>query len=225
MKLALQQLPASVRGPARMKCLIPQAAAALIALERDTDGLDYLDIYRDPIASLASRRIRKGSQLPGYSSHGYGISFDLDVKKILDDKKITYETLLYVLKKRGWFCHRRDGDGNGQEAEHFNYLGDQGERYLTRCTMDPITWNRPAEERIYELHGPSFQVDLPACQRLLAKAGLYHGEFTDTLDPYTREAIMAFQRTWDLVEDGMATTALCRVLVFVTAERSVLQAA
>jgi len=218
MKLVLQQLPPGLRGPARQKLLAPDAAASLESLEKDTDGLDYLDVYRDPVACLLARRTRKGSQLPGYTSHGYGMSIDLDIKKILEERKISYETLLYVLKKRGWFCHRRDGDPNGREAEHFNYLGDLGEKYLLRCTLDPTTWSRAAEERIYEKYGTHFQVDLPTCQRLLARAGFYTGEFTGTLDPYTREAVMAFQRAWDLVEDGTVGPTFCRVLVYITCE-------
>ncbi len=219
MKLVLQQLPPTIKGPARMKYLAPDAAVSLEALERDTDGLDYLDFYQDPIAELAVRRLRRGSALPGYGPHGYGISVDLDVKSILTKKHITYETLLYIMKKRGWYCYRRDGDENGIEAEHFNYLGDLAERYLLRCTLDPTTWSRPAEERIYERYGEQFQVDLPTCQVLLAKLKLYQGEFSGQLDPYTREAIMAFQRCWDLVQDGIASPSLCRVLAFIAADR------
>lgn len=219
MKLVFKQLPSTVLGPARMKYLAPDAAAALEALERDYGSFEYTDFYRDPISSLLARRTRKGTPLTGYSSHGYGFGLDINIKKIIEKRQISYETLLYVMKKRGWYCHRRDGHPDGRESEHFNYLGDMAEKYLTKCTLDPTTWSRPAEERIYELFGAEFQIDLPTCQQLLSRVGLYGGETTGTLDPYTREAIMAFQRTWDLVVDGMPTTSFCRVLRFVTAER------
>lgn len=220
MKLVLQQV--SVRGPARMKFLATDAAASLAALERDTGGLVYIDMWRDPVDSLVARRTRKTSQLPGYSTHSYGLAIDLDLKTILDEKKIRYEDLLYLLKKRGWYCHRRDGISNKPEAEHFNYLGDLADKYLVKTTMDPTTWQRPAEERIYERFGKEFQLDLKTIQRLLSQINFYVGPFTGQLDTYTREAILAFQRAWDLVEDGLASPSLCRVLMFVTCEKPML---
>jgi hypothetical protein len=223
MKLALQQL--AVRGPARMKYLAPDAAVALHAVERDTDGLIYFDMWRDPTASLLARRTRKGSQLPGYTTHGFGLAVDLDLLATLDEKKIRYEDLLYIMRKRGWYCHRRDGEANLPESEHFNFLGELAEKYLVKTTMDPTTWQRPAEERIYERYGCHFQVDLPGVQKLLERAGFYVGPQSGQLDAYTREAILAFQRAWDLIEDGTASMTLCRALVFVTAERQLLPVA
>lgn len=220
MKLVLQQLP-TLRGSARARLLAPDAAASLLSLEKDTGGLVYVDIWRDAVASLLSRRLRKTSQLPSYSPHNYGFAVDLDVKAILDEKKILYEDLIYIMKKRGWFCHRRDGDGTKHEAGHFNYLGDLGERFIVKTTFDPATWQRPAEERIYELYGKEFQISLQTAQGLLTKAGFYNGETTETIDAYTREAILAFQRAWDLVEDGQMSMSFCRCLVFVTADRQV----
>jgi hypothetical protein len=63
MKLVLHQLP-SVRGNVRMPYLAPEAAVALLAIEKDTDGLVYTDMWRDPTASLLARRTKKISQLP-----------------------------------------------------------------------------------------------------------------------------------------------------------------
>lgn len=217
MKLALQQV--SVRGPARMKYLAVDAAAALNSLEKDTGGLVYIDMWRDPVDSLVARRTRKTSQIPGYSTHNYGLAIDLDLKTILDEKKIRYEDLLYLMKKRGWYCHRRDGEVSRPEAEHFNFLGDLAEKYLVKTTMDPTTWQRPAEERIYERYGKEFQLDIKTIQRLLSQINFYIGPFTGQLDPYTREGILAFQRAWDLVEDGTASPSLCRALSFVTCEK------
>ncbi len=216
MKIQLQQV--SVRGPARMKYLAPEAAASLAVLERDTSGLIYTDLWRDPVASLMARRKRSMCQVPGYSGHNYGIGACLDIQAILNEKKISYEDLLYLLKKRGWFCYRRDGDPSKHDAEHFAFLGERSEKYLSKTTLDPTTWQRPTEEMIYERHGPVFQLNLEQVQDELEKLGFYVGPRTTTIDAYLREGILAFQRAWDLVEDGNSSMQLQRVLAFVAAE-------
>lgn len=219
MKLVLQQLPTSTRGTIRMPYLAPDAAAALLAVERDTDGLIYMDMWRDPMASLLARRTSRTSQLPGYSSHNYGLAVDLNVKAILDEKKIRYEDLLRIMKKRGWVCHRRDGQGDLNEANHFNFLGEYAEKYLVKCTMDPTTWQIAAELRIWERFGHEFQIDLKMVQVLLAKLKFYAGPVTGQKDQYTREAILAFQRAWDLIHSGSNDMTTCRALVVICAER------
>lgn len=224
MKLVLQQLPTSTRGTSRMPFLAPDAAAALVAVERDTGGLVYTDMWRDPIASLAAKRLSQTSQLPGYSAHNFGLAVDLDLKIILREKKIRYENLLHIMKKRGWVCQRRDGDGEKSEASHFNFLGEYAEKYLVKCTMDPITWQLAAELRIWERFGKDFQIDIREVQVLLARIGFYTGPFTGTKDAYTREAILAFQRAWDLIQSGSPDSSLCRALVFVTTDRDLLPA-
>jgi hypothetical protein len=218
MKLALQQLPATTRGPARMKYLASDAAAALLKVEEDTDGLIYTDFWRDGVASLVSLRLRKTSQLPSYSPHNYGLALDIDLVNVLKEKAITYETLLYIMKKRGWYCHRRDGRADQPEANHFNFLGEKGDSYLSKTTMDPATWGRPGEMRISEVYGDRFIIDTKTVQVLLARVGFYVGPTTGAVDMYTREAVMAFQRAWDLVVDGVLGIAFCRALAFVTAE-------
>jgi hypothetical protein len=176
-------------------------------------------MWQDPVSSLLARRTRRASQLPGYSAHNFGIGIDLDVKAILDEKKIRYEDLLYLLKKRGWICHRRDGDAYAPEAEHFNFLGDTPNEYLFRCTMDPITWDNPAEERIFERHKADLQLTTYQAQIKLARIGFYAGEPDGKNDLYTREAVMAFQRAWDLIENGSVDPTTSRVIAFVTSER------
>lgn len=217
MKLVLRQLPETVKGPARLKFLAPEAADALLALEKDSGGFTYTDFWRDPVGSLLAKRSRKTSQLPGYSAHGFGLALDIDLS-VLDEKKISYEDLLYFMKKRGWVCHRRDGDYTLPEAEHFNFLGHLSERYLIACTLDPTTWQKAAEERIFEKYGQDFQLTVPQVQEKLALLGLYRGAFSGQVDLYTREAILAFQRTWDLTENGLPDSVLCRVLAVVTAD-------
>lgn len=216
MKLQLSQL--TLRGSARMKLLAPDAAAALMALERDTSGLVYTDMWRDPTASLLARRTRRTSQLPGYSAHNFGFAVDLDVKTVLQEKKIRFEDLLHLLKKRGWYCHRRDNDPDKPEAEHFTYFGDAAQKYLIKATQDPLTWQLPAEVRIIELYGKEFDMDTRTVQEKLRKLALYAGPTTAQKDLYTREAILAFQRAWDLAQSGSIDQSFSRCLAFVTAD-------
>lgn len=221
MKLVLQQL-SSLRGEAREKLLAPDAAEAVLKLEKDTGGLVYADMWRDSVGSLMAKRTRKASQLPGYSSHNYGLGIDLAVKTILAEKQIRYEDLLYLLKKRGWVCHRRDGLEGAAGYDHFSFLGEHANKYLLKCTMDPITWDNPAEERIFERYGKDFQISTRKAQELLTSIGFYSGEISGIGDLYTRESAMAFQRAWDLIETGLIDATTGRVLAFITAEREVL---
>lgn len=216
MKLVLHQL--SVRGKVRSPYLSPEAALALLAVEKDTDGLVYTDMWRDGMSCLVSRRTRSGTQLPGYSTHNYGLSVDLDVKVILEQKKIRYEDLLRIMKKRGWYCHRRDGLETWPGGDHFNYLGPGAQKYLERTTLDPTSWDLPGEMKIWELYGKYFQLTLKEVQERLIQLRFFTGPATGQSDAYTREAILAFQRAWDLIQTGMPDMTTCRVLVFVTAE-------
>jgi hypothetical protein len=127
------------------------------------------------------------------------------------------------MKKRGWICFRRDGEPDKAESEHFNYLGSDPARYLEKCTADPITWSYPAELLILENYGKDFQLEPKDVQELLTKVFLYSGSITGQKDAYTREAILAFQRAWDLTQSGAIDMPLCRVLVYVTSERELLQ--
>lgn len=217
MKLRLKQL-SNLKGSAKLPLLDPEAADSLLSLERDTDGLIYLDIWRDGIASLVAKRMSRTSHLPSYSAHNYGLAIDIDVTSILNQKKIRYEDLLHLMKRRGWYCHRRDGDSNKTNSGHFNYLGQEAERYLVKCSLDPITWGNPAELMIYERYGMQFPMSLKEAQEKLARLGMFKGKTTGTNDIYTREAVLAFQRAWNLIENGYVDDSFCRVLAFITAE-------
>lgn len=220
MNLVLQQLPEGLKGSARAKYLAPEAAASLKTLEKDTDGLLYTDLWHCATASLLNKRTRRGSHLPGYSPHNFGLAIDLDLEKVLEAKKITYEDLLWILKRRYWFCHRRDGAADMPGSEHFNYLGEAGEECLQQATFDPMSWDKPVEARIFEKHGPDFSLSPAQIQSLLKKLGFFHGEVDGNYDIYFREAVMAFQRAWDLSETGTPTMTTQRTLAFVSAEVS-----
>lgn len=220
MILSLQQLP-GVRGPAKFKFLAPDAADALMKIEDDTGRLIYNHIWWDAVLSRYARHMRRGTQLPAYSTHNYGLGVDLDVPAILQEKKITYEDLVYVMRKRGWYAHRRDGVADAPESGHFNFLGSEAQTYLDMVTLDPSTWFRPGEQRIWERYGRYFVPDQEVIQRQLHQLGFFHGEFDLNCDFYMREAVIAFQRAWDLVENGIPDLILQRVLAFVAAERQI----
>jgi hypothetical protein len=223
MNLVLQQLSDDLKGPARSRFLAPEACAAFRLLEKDTDGLIYTDLWHDGTQSLLARRTRKTTNLPGYSPHNYGLALDLDLGQVLEQKKISYEDLLYVMKRRGWYSHRRDGKVDEAGSAHFNFLGDGDvDSYIELATFDPLSWERPIEKRIYEKHITDFSLSPAQIQSLLKKLGFFHGEVNGDYDIYFREAVMAFQRAWDLPDSGTPTTAFQRVLAFVAAEITIL---
>lgn len=233
MILALQELPSTLRGPAgdvyrgrvpkRMLFLNPVAAASLLLLERDTGGLIYSDILRSAESSLSARRTKRGVQRPGYSGHNYGLSVDLDLDGILASGKLRYTDILVVMAAHDWHCHRRDGRGpHESEAWHFNYLGPRSSDYLSHADVrSPATWSLPVETRILELHANDFVMGPTRVQTLLQKLRFYSGELDGDMGPLSREAISAFQRAWDLPDDGVAGPQTQRTLAFVSAERRV----
>lgn len=217
MKLMLQQVP-KVKGSTKRPLLAPEAAASLAILETDTDGLIYTEMWRDPIDSLLAKRLVKGSPMVGYSPHNYGLAIEIDVAAILDKKKIKYDDLLWLMKKRGWYCYRRDKIGDQPGAGSFNFLGGNPDTYLARCTYDPTSWATTGELRIWERHYRDFELDTKEVQTQLSKLGLFKEPYTGQIDIYTREAIMAFQRTWELNQTGTPDMTLCRVLALVAAD-------
>ncbi len=216
MKLSLQQIQ-NVKGDARRTFLAPDAAVALAAIQNDADGLIYSEMWRDPVDSLLARRLKSGP-LVSYSPHNYGLAVDLNVDAILNQKKIRYEDLLWLMKRRGWYCFRRDGNQDQVGSEHFNFLGDQAEKYLAKSTQDPTTWPTIPELKIWDRYGQDFQMETKEVQVRLAKLGFFTEPFTGQRDMYTREAILAFQRAWDLTQTGSPDMTLCRTLAFVTAD-------
>lgn len=215
MKLILQQV--AVQGPARMKYLSPNAAATLRLIEKETGGLVYNELWQDGVGVLRARRFHPERPRPGYAPNQFGIGLDLDLRASLAKKGMSYGNLLRAMTENGWYCYRRDGEAGGG-AEHFDYFGEHGLRYLMKTTLDPLTWPRAAEERIYDLHGTQFQLTLPQVQAGLAELHLYAGKLSGEHDDYTREAILALQRTWGLAEDGTVSTTVCRLVAVLTAD-------
>ncbi len=222
MKLILQQLPSHIRCDSTNKLLAPSAAESLLRLEENTGGIYYKDMWRDAVSSLVARRIKQCAHLPGYSPHNYGIGITIDIDTTLAQKNINYQQLLSILKKEGWVCYRKDEVVNAPGSDQFSFLGPTYKQYLTKCTLDPKTWDIPVETFIFERYGVNFQLSTLSVQKLLHKIGMYClTDFSGTNDLYTREAIMAFQRAWGLTENGHIDSTLCRVLVFITMDLEV----
>jgi len=184
----------------------PDAAAALLDVERITGGLVYTDIYRSPEAILRAYRAKPGTQPVGYSFHGYGGCVDIDVDATLKKLGVTYDQLLSTMAARSFYCHRRDRDPNASESWHFNFV-DNVNFVFTQVTDDHSTWSKPAELMIQKWYGPSLQLTDSQIAALLPVA-----HSTDVKD---------FQRRWNLVVDGIAGPRTQRVLAFVTATRQV----
>lgn len=222
MKIVLQQIP-KVKGTVRRPFLAQDAAVSLAAVQVDTDGLIYTDMWRDGIDTLLAKtgKINKCHSV-GYSPHNFGISVNLDIPTILDQKKIRYEDIIWLMKRRGWYCFRRDGSQDQVGSGHFDFLGDGADAYLSTSTQNPATWSTAAEMKIWSLYHQYFSMEIKEVQEKLSKLGFFNGPFTGQLDTYTREAVIAFQRAWDIIQTGFPDITLCRALAFVSAEISIL---
>jgi hypothetical protein len=216
MLIALRTLPATLRGPddqsyrgrvpERFRYLSPEAAMSLGLLLHDVNNeLVFTDIYRSAAASRQAYASKPGTQRPGYSAHGYGLAFDLDLGATLRRMSVRYAELVDILGDYNWYCHRRDLDDTGSEAWHFNYLGPEADRFLAWSDpQEPATWAAPIELRILERWGQDFHMDDRQVTGAVARAGC--------------KDVRQFQALWNLDVDGIAGPKTQRTLAFVTAE-------
>lgn len=234
MIIKLAEMPATVRGPVgdgyngqvpkRMRFMAPDVGPALLLLDKATGGYIYTDMWRSADSSLAARRVKRGVQRPGYSPHGFGFSVDLDLYAIMKEKKIKYGDILEVMKAHNWYCHRQDGAGPDEsEAWHFNYLGDDPHKYLQHVDVnDHGTWASAVEARILERYGLDFVMSPVQIQSYLGQLKMYGGEVDgNSSSSLFREAVMVFQRAWDLDVDGVPGIMTQRTLAFVTATQQI----
>lgn len=234
MIIRLVQMPSTLKGPddldykgmvpSRMRYLAPDVGPALLTLDKDTGGYIYTDMWRSADSSLQARRVKRGVQRPGYSPHGYGFSVDLDLYGIMKAYKVKYADILEVMKAHGWYCHRRDEAGPDEmEAWHFNYLGGDPLKYLSKTDVnDHSTWASAVEARILERYGQDLVLTPTDIQNQLKALKIYGGDVDGNLSSsLCREAVMAFQRTWDLDVDGDPGPMTQRTLAFVTADRQI----
>lgn len=221
---ALDPLPRGIYGPhgdqfpRRAALLHPRAAESFVALELDTGGLVYSDIWRSAESSLKAIETKEGTLPPGYSGHGYGLALDLAVDACLARLRCTYPDLLERLATHGWHCHRRDGE-RGSEGWHFNYLGtgDQAAVIMAHCNPDVRgTWGQAAELAIQFSYPEVVErVEPNEIQMDLALLGLYHGTIDGELGRQSQAAAQAFSRAWRCPEHGQTFE---RTLRFVAAE-------
>lgn len=205
--------------PARLRFLAPDAAAAW---RKDMhDKVVISDMFRSPESSKRAVAEGRGAQPPSFSAHNYGLAVDLDIDDTMTHIGVKKKVDLDMwMRERGWYCHRVDHK-MGHEAWHYNFLGDP----LLVISPKVKSTAGYIEQEIRKRYA-SFWMNASSmhCQELLRQLKLYGGEIDGKIGPLSRQAIMAFQRTWDLlnlndtygVVQGHLDTTTVRCLTYVT---------
>jgi hypothetical protein len=200
--------------PRRMKFLHPTVVDDFLALLQDAPFLAFTDVYRDPKASLAARLAgKRGVQRPGFSAHNFGFAVDVAVEQVLKDGAIAYSTLLEIMGRRNFSCHRSDGK-LGFESWHFSHLKPFADAKAHPGASGPQKW-------IAEVYGAQLDGDEAWTQTLLGKLGLYKGPVDGDFGPKSRAALRQFEQDWGLPVDGIPDAVSNRTLAAVTAEKRV----
>lgn len=189
--------------PRRMRWLHPDALAAIVK-DGLADRLIFTDVYRSPESSLNARRTKRGVQRPGYSAHNFGLACDLDVERTLKQNKWDKRTLDAAMRQAGFECLVA-GAVKKTERWHFSF-GAAGPGSVA------------VERAIVARYGPDLAPDGAECQTLLRRLRLYSGAIDGKIGPISREAIMAFQRTWLLAVDGKLGSMTRRTIAVVAAD-------
>lgn len=225
MRLILAALPERLTHydgkpvPAWMRLMHPSAAEALVALETKYGPLSYTDIWRSAEVSLHAQESKTGVQAPGFSGHNFGFSVDMDVDGCQKKAGIRYQRLLEIMAEFQFFCHRRDGS-LGSEEWHFNHFPDP--KYLARMdSKNHHTWSHGIEQRIVDIYGGQFILDVRSVQQSLAQLKLYSGPLDGEPSAILTQSIRAFQRAWKLSDDGVTGPMTQRTLAFVAANKIV----
>ncbi len=196
--------------PDRLRAMSPEAAESFES--ELSEVVVVSDMIRTAEQSLTAIKTRQGSQPPGYSGHNFGFSADAALKETMKNLGVKTKRDLDVwMEKRGWYCHRRD-HAMVLEAWHYNYLG-----VGFKVTETDRSTNPALQAKIMREYGAHLSPDDTMCQRLLGSLKLYHGEIDGIIGPRSREAVKAFQRTWNLKQDGLLNDRTRRTLSFVTA--------
>lgn len=224
--LAMKRLPASTRGiygpsqdqlPQRMLLLAPDVAPSFAAVEADSGGLVYSDVYRSAEGSLQAMQTKRGVQPPAYSGHGFGLCLDIAVDETLKLRGWTYAQLLDFMSQHGWYCYRRDGQ-RGMEDWHQTYLGPLADEILA-ASSGRADWWMAAELAITKRYGDDFALTAAGIQTCLAKLKFYSGEVDGLLGPLSRQAAAAFCRAWNV--DPAQQARFQRTLAFVAADLNI----
>lgn len=210
------------------------------AFQRVAERIVISDLTRSAESSLSRMAEKPGLvQAPGYSDHGVGGAFDLDIAASLKHGGFYNRTALDgMLAMNGWpmFWWLNGGDAPrpnkpGAEVYHHSYydgapLPDgsgrstalMAERRMLRWYpwLDVSTWRNP----------------LLTAQYLLKRIGHYSGALDGAFGPLSRTALAMFQRalmvrSWCRkkgvtdFEEGKLDKATARVLAFCAAERAI----
>lgn len=205
--------------PARMARLHPDAAAAFLEAEKGLGvRLRVSDMFRTAEQSLQARAQKAGVQPPGWSLHNYGIAIDIATDDMLKATKLTKPDLDDRMEQYGWFCHRKDGK-RGMEDWHYNYLG-KGEAAAPFLKASAASTNTSAagDAKILSLYADQLALTPVEVQECLAHLKLYNGELDGVIGKRSKEAIMAFQRTWKLQPSGQIDKKTERTLAYVSAD-------
>lgn len=220
-------IPAGDYFPASAAFLEPAAADAFMALQKTLgQRVRCSDILRSPESSLLAMQQKAGVQAPGYSMHNFGLAIDISVARMLTDTKMTKAELDEVFEKHGWYCHRKDHAPTGFESWHYNYFGDDPARWLAFSEKSQVT-QYAAEAKMVAMFGADFSYtrdavrDFKAIQASLKQLKLYSGEIDGDWGPRSKQACLAFERTWKLPADGIPDARMLRTLAAVTAETEI----
>jgi hypothetical protein len=200
--------------PTRMRFLHPQASSAFLQI----NGVTLSDMFRSAEASLRAVKAKRGAKPPGFSGHNFGLSIDLDVRKTMKIFHMTKRDLDKWMEAHGWYCHRLDHMLKF-ESWHYNFLGPGTIiSPKVRTTMGYI------EARIQQYYGPQLVANMTddrLAQRQLQRLHLYSGDLDGSFGPLSREAMRAFQRTWNLPQTGRISAKAGRTLAYVASERKI----
>lgn len=205
--------------PARMRFVHPSAASDFLVI---APYVVVSDLFRSPESSLAAVRAGRGAKAPGFSAHNFGLAVDIDVGAAMKKTRLkTKRDLDGWLSDNGWWCHRVDHQITPLKGEshHYNYLGrDFVLPPGAKSTAPSI------EARIVALYGNDFLLCAKDLQWALRTLRLYAGEIDGDAGPLTREAVRAFQRTWNLPDTGKADAKTQRTLAYITSASEIVAA-
>ena len=205
--------------PAKMARLHPDAAAAFLAAEKGLAvRIRVSDMFRTAEQSLIARSQKAGVQPPAWSLHNYGIAIDIATDDVMKATKLTKPALDEKMKEHGWYCHRKDGK-RGMEDWHYNFfgVGDAAAPFLKACAGSTNT-SAGGDAKIMSLYKDALTLDAKEVQECLAYLKLYNGDVDGLIGKRTKEALMAFQRTWKLQPSGQVDKRTERTLAYVSAD-------
>jgi len=205
--------------PAKMARLHPDAAAAFKAAEAGLGvRIRVSDMFRTAEQSLIARSQKAGVMPPGFSLHNYGIAIDIATDDVLKVTKLTKPALDKKMEEFGWFCHRKDGK-RGMEDWHFNFLGvGEAAAPFLKVAAGSTNTSAAGDAKIMSLYKDAMTLTPVEVQECLAHLKLYNGDLDGQIGPRSKEALMAFQRTWKLQPSGQVDKKTERTLAYVSAD-------